>query len=84
MIILQAVCLSILILCIPANSDWMNLTGSESAPTIAEIYILEDHIKVVLEVYIGDLMVFQNLLSDDILQDILPDQPPCTDPGDQK
>ncbi len=79
MVILQAVCFSILILSIPANSDWMNLTGSESAPTIAEIYIMEDHIKVVLEVYIGDLMVFQNLLSDDVLQEYLPDQAPYSE-----
>ena len=68
--ILQSVCLSILILCLPANSDWMNLTGSESAPTIAEIYILDDHIKVVLEVYIGDLKAFEELVPDDWLKGV--------------
>jgi hypothetical protein len=57
----------------------MNLTGAESSPTIAEIYILDDHIKVVLEIYIGDLMVFQNLLSDEILQEFLPDQAPFSE-----
>ena len=37
-----------------ARTDWINLTGAETAPTIAEIYVLDDHVKVVLEVYIRD------------------------------
>ena len=37
------------------QADWINLTGAETAPNIAEIYVLDDHVKVVLEVYIGYL-----------------------------
>jgi hypothetical protein len=47
------------------KADWINLTGAETAPTIAEIYVLEEHVKVVLEVYIGDLATFDDLVPDD-------------------
>ena len=48
-----------------ARTDWINLTGAETAPTIAEIYVLDDHVKVVLEVYIRDLPIFDDLVPDD-------------------
>lgn len=48
-----------------ASADWINLTGAETAPNIAEIYILDDRVKLVLEVYIGDLEVFSDLIPDD-------------------
>ena len=48
-----------------ARTDWINLTGAETAPTIAEIYVLDDHVKVVLEVYIRDLPTFDDLVPDD-------------------
>ncbi len=53
----------------PARSDWINLTGAETAPNIAEIYVLDDHVKVVLEVYIGDLETFDDLVPDDWIKD---------------
>ncbi|MDH3971598.1 MAG: hypothetical protein OEU63_05425, partial [Gammaproteobacteria bacterium] len=53
----------------PATADWINLTGSETAANIAEIYIMDDHVKLVLEVYVGDLEVFEELLPDDWLTD---------------
>ncbi|UCH49569.1 MAG: hypothetical protein JSU95_07280 [Betaproteobacteria bacterium] len=57
--------LSCLGLCVPmARADWINLTGAETAPNIAEIYILDDHVKVVLEVYVGDLETFEELVPD--------------------
>ena len=52
-----------------AHADWMNLTGAETSQNIAEIYILDDHIKVNLEVYIGDLDKFEELLPDDWLDE---------------
>ena len=52
-----------------AHADWMNLTGAETSQNIAEIYILNDHIKVNLEVYIGDLDKFEDLLPDDWLDE---------------
>ena len=47
------------------NADWINLTGSETSPNIAEIYVNDDHVKVVLEVYIGDIEVFDDLVPDE-------------------
>ena len=51
------------------RADWMNLTGAETSQNIAEIYILDDHIKVNLEVYVDDLDKFEELLPDDWLEE---------------
>ena len=49
-----------LILTAPVSrADWINLTGAGTAPNIAEIYVLDDHVRVKLEVYIGDLEKFE-------------------------
>jgi len=53
----------------PANADWINLTGAETAPNIAEIYVLDDQVKLILEVYIGDLEKFEELVPDGWLKD---------------
>ncbi len=53
----------------PARADWINLTGAENAPNIAEIYIDDDHIRLVLEVYVGDLETFIDLVPDDMLKE---------------
>ena len=53
----------------PARADWINRTGAETAPNIAEIYVLDDRVRVKLEVYIGDLDKFSDLLLDDWLRD---------------
>jgi len=69
---------SLVFLFIPqANADWINLTGSETAANIAEIYVNDDHVKVVLEVYVGDLEVFNDLVPDEWMKnqsDKRPDQ----------
>jgi hypothetical protein len=52
-----------------STADWINLTGSETAPNIAEIYVMDDHVKLVLEVYVGDLEKFRELVPDDWLGD---------------
>ncbi len=46
----------------------INLTGAETAPNIVEIYVLDDHIKVKLEVYVGDLKKFKELIPDEWLK----------------
>ncbi len=58
-----------------ARADWMNLTGAETAPNIAEITVLDDRVRVVLEVYIGDLATFEALLPDDWLNKDVADRP---------
>jgi len=47
----------------------MNLTGAETAQNIVEIYVLDDHVKVKLEVYIGDLDKFKELIPDEWVKD---------------
>jgi len=61
--------LVLLTMAAPATADWINLTGSETAANIAEIYVMDDHVKLVLEVYVGDLEVFQELVPDDWVND---------------
>ena len=61
--------LVLLVMALPAAADWINLTGSETAPNIAEIYVMDDHVRLVLEVYVGDLKSFEDLVPDDWLND---------------
>ena len=51
-----------------ALADWINLTGAQSAQNIAEIYVEDDHIRLVLEIYVGDLDKFVDLLPEDFLK----------------
>ncbi len=60
---------------LPAQADWINLTGAETAPNIAEIYVLDDHVKIVLEISIGDLENFDELVPDDWLKENHPKRP---------
>lgn len=45
----------------PLHADWINLTGAENAPNIAEIYIADDSIRVVLEIFVDDVDTFEPL-----------------------
>ena len=58
-----------------ADADWINLTGAETSPNIAEIYVLDDQVKLVLEVYIGDLEKFEELVPDGWLKDSAAERP---------
>ncbi|MDH3690898.1 MAG: hypothetical protein OEU36_15735 [Gammaproteobacteria bacterium] len=59
---------SVLLVSPLAKADWINLTGAETASNIAEIYVLDDHVQVNLEVYVGDLKIFEDLVPDDWLK----------------
>jgi hypothetical protein len=48
-----------------AQADWINLTGAETTPDIAEITVFDDRVEVALEVYVGDLKTFEELIPDD-------------------
>jgi hypothetical protein len=52
-----------------AHADWINLTGAETAPNIAEIYVLDDRVKLVLEVSVGDIETFNDLVPDAWIKD---------------
>jgi len=51
-------------MCGPAYADLSPLNGAAVAPNIAEIRVLKDSVEVSLEVYVGNLEVFQDLLPD--------------------
>ncbi len=57
------------------NADWINLTGAETAPNIAEIYVMDDQVRLVFEVYIGDLDKFTELVPDAWLDEADSDRP---------
>jgi len=67
----------LLILPPSATADWINLTGAENAPNTAEIFIEKDHIKVLLEVQVEDLVTFEELIPDDFFPDPIPGRPPA-------
>ena len=58
-----------------SHADWINLTGAETSPNIAEIYVLDDRVKLVLEIYVGDLEKFEELVPDDWLNDSADERP---------
>lgn len=62
-----------------ARADWINLTGAQSAPNIAEIYVNDDHVRLVLEVYVGDLDKFIDLLPDDWFKPSGTEPPPIAE-----
>ena len=54
--------------CQPSAADWINLSGAENAPNIAEIHINDDHVRITLEIFVQDLVVFDRLIPDDFFQ----------------
>ncbi|MGD9231203.1 MAG: hypothetical protein PVJ20_10355, partial [Desulfobacterales bacterium] len=59
-----------------ARADWINLTGAQSAPNIAEIHVNNDHVRVVLEIYVGDVDKFVDLLPDKWIRQAGVEPPP--------
>ena len=61
-------CWAVLTIAPPAVADWINLSGAQSAPNIAEISIEDSHVGLVLEIYVNDIDKFVDLLPDDWLR----------------
>lgn len=61
---------------VSARADWINLSGADNALNIAEIHIQDDHVQLILEIYIGDLSKFEQLLRDDFFQEKTVGRPP--------
>ncbi|UCD32053.1 MAG: hypothetical protein JSV38_15050 [Desulfobacterales bacterium] len=59
-----------------AGADWINLTGAQSAPNIAEFHVNDDHVRVVLEIYVGDVDKFVDLLPDEWIRQAGVEPPP--------
>ncbi len=69
----------VLLTAVSAQADWINLSGAETAPNIAEITVLDDRVEVALEVYVGDLKTFEALIPDDWVKDIPVERPPLAE-----
>ena len=63
----------------PANADWINLSGAQNAPNIAEIYINEDHVKIELEIFVDDMVTFDRLIPDAFFEGSDIKRPPLVD-----
>lgn len=57
------------------KADWINLSGAENAPNIAEIFVEDDHVKLKLEIFVQDLKTFQELIPDRLLNTPSADRP---------
>jgi len=69
----------VLFLSFDTAADWINLTGAETAPDIAEITVLDDRVEVALEIYVGDLEHFSALVPDDWLREQAAQRPPLAE-----
>jgi hypothetical protein len=67
--------LSIFLPPLMAQADWINLTGAENSRNIAEIYVENDHVKIQLEVYIQDLLIFNELVPDSLFSEPISGRP---------
>lgn len=63
----------------PVCADWINLTGAQSAPNIAEIYVEKAQVRVVLEIYVKDLSNFIDILPDQFYKQAGAKPPPMTE-----
>lgn len=68
--------LPFLLFCPQAKADWINLTGAETSPNIAEIQVLDDRVRVALEVFVQDIRKFEELVPDAWLKEAVPGRPP--------
>ncbi len=50
------------------QADWINLSGAQNAPNIAEIHINADHLKVELEIFVNDLIMFDRLIPNEFFE----------------
>ena len=60
----------------PVQADWINLSGAENSRNIAEIYVLDDKVKINLEIFVQDLPHFEPLIPDRFFPPELPSRPP--------
>jgi hypothetical protein len=70
-------CLFTILVLLPSAShaDWINLSGAENARNIAEIYVETDRVRIQLEVFVDDLMIFEELIPEDFFSEPLPGRP---------
>jgi hypothetical protein len=59
----------------PVHADWINLTGAETARNIAEVRVLDDRVNVRLEIFIGDLGFFTDLIPNNFMKNSIDGRP---------
>ena len=52
-----------------ARADYLSLSGAENAANVAEVYILDDRVRLILEVFVDDLATFEPLVPQDMYAD---------------
>ena len=67
-LIISFLIFSFCIVCKSASADWINLSGAENAPNIAEIHINDDHVKVEIEIFVNDIATFDLLIPDAFIE----------------
>lgn len=70
-----AMLVTIMYAIVPARADWLNLTGAETSENIAEIQVLDDRMRVILEIGLPDLNIFSDLVPDDLLKTPIENRP---------
>ena len=70
------ICLLFLFYSPPVDADWINLSGAENAPNIAEIRINNDHVKIDLEIFVNDMVTFDRLIPDAFFEGTKIKRPP--------
>jgi len=70
------ICLLFLFYSPPVNADWINLSGAENAPNIAEIHIEDDHVRIKLEIFVDDMVTFDRLIPDTFFEGTSIKRPP--------
>ena len=60
----------------PVHADWVSYSGAENARNIAEIHVEDDGVRVQLEVFPADLLVFERLVPDAMLEGLDVERPP--------
>ncbi len=53
-----------------ATADWISLSGAENSPTIIEMHVASDHVRLVLEIFDDDLLGFVDLLPDASVENV--------------
>jgi hypothetical protein len=62
-----------------SRADWINLSGAQSAPNIAEIHIEEDQIRLILEIYVQNIEDFIDLIPDEWIRKGGTEPPPLAE-----
>ena len=70
-------CLFTILVLLPSaiHADWINLSGAENTRNIAEIYVETDRVRIQLEVFVDDLMIFEELIPEGFFSKPIPGRP---------